>query len=278
VLYVNRHLRSIKRLKQQGICIKDNNQHSNRTIRLLIVNLMPKKIDTEFQFLSLIGSLPLDVTVDFLHMKSHKPKNSDSAYLAKAYKTFHDIQELTYDRVIITGAPLEFIPFSEIHYWEELTKIFSYTHQHAASTLYICWAAVAGLYYHHDLKKLTTVRKIFGIFPHTICEKHDLLNGLNNGFLMPHSRYVYLNEAEINQVAQLEILIKSKEAGITLVKSKDNRHIYLTAHPEYEKDTLQKEYERDQKHGIRVQPPKNDNLTAPWLEHAKKFFENWLNL
>ncbi|GEN30062.1 homoserine O-succinyltransferase [Cerasibacillus quisquiliarum] len=277
-LYLNPHLQSIKRLKQQRICIKYHGQQTKETIRILIVNLMPNKIDTEFQFLSLIGSLSIDITVDFINMASYRPKNTDYAYLNKAYKTYRDIKKLTYDRVIITGAPLEFIPFSQILYWEELKKIFAFVQNGATSTLYICWAAIAGLYYHYNVKKRMTSDKVFGVFSHTIKRPHDLLTGLSNGLLMPHSRYVYLDERAIQEIEQLDILIHSTEAGVTLVSSKNNRHLYLTAHPEYERDTLQKEYMRDKKRGINIKPPKNHHLAGNWENHAKQFFYNWIAL
>jgi homoserine O-succinyltransferase/O-acetyltransferase len=257
-----------------------------RPLRIVILNLMPTKETTETQLLRLIGNTPLQVEVVLLHPKTHTSKNTSSEHLESFYKTFDDIAHRYFDGMIITGAPVEHLPFEEVTYWEELKDIMEWSRRQVTSTLHICWASQAGLYHHYGIPKYDLEEKIFGVFPHTV-EKRSvpLLRGFDEMFYVPQSRHTEVLRKDIEQVADLEILSESQEAGVYLVASKDGRQIFATGHSEYDPLTLKFEYDRDKAKGLRVNVPKNyfpndDPSLLPlssWRAHANLLFSNWLN-
>lgn len=257
-----------------------------RPLRLLLLNLMPTKIDTETQLMRLLGNTPLQVEADLIYTESHKSKNTSQEHLLAFYKTFSEVKENRYDGMIITGAPVERMPFEEVEYWEELCAILEWTKSHVHSTLHICWGAQAGLYYHFGIKKHLLKNKLFGIFPHTVDYKNAiLLRGFDGSFMAPHSRHTTVNRDDIESISEIRILASSDEAGVYAAMTKDGKQIFITGHPEYDADTLGKEYQRDINKGLSIAVPKNyfpddDASKKPivsWRAHANLLFSNWLN-
>lgn len=257
-----------------------------RPLKIVILNLMPKKSVTETQLLRLIGSSPLQIDITLLYPKSHTCKNTSEAYLFKYYETFDEIKDQKFDGMIITGAPVEKLKFEDVDYWAELTNIMDWSTTNVYSTFHICWAAQAGLYHHFGIPKYSLSKKMFGIFKHKINKSNrKLLQGFNDVFYAPHSRYTEILEKDINKANDLEILAKSSEAGIYIVATKDGREIFVTGHSEYNTLTLRDEYIRDTSSGIPIDIPKNyfpdnDINKTPintWRGHANLLFSNWLN-
>lgn len=257
-----------------------------RPLRIAILNLMPTKETTETQLLRLIGNSPLQVDVVLLHPGSHTSKNTPAEHLESFYKTFEEVKHTRFDGMIITGAPVEQLDFEEVNYWDELTEIFEWTKKNVTSTLHICWASQAGLYYHYGVPKYSLSEKCFGVFPHTVNEPTvKLLRGFDELFHVPHSRHTEVRREDIEQSEQIEILSESEEAGIYLVASKDGRQVFVTGHAEYDSDSLRWEYERDIAKGWDVATPrhyypKDDPTIKPpsvWRAHANLLFSNWLN-
>jgi len=259
-----------------------------RPLKLLILNLMPTKIVTETQLLRKLSNSPLQVEVELLHMSSHVSVNTDADHLSSFYTTFSKIRENKYDGMIITGAPVENLDFSDVDYWDELCEIMEWTKTHVHSTLHICWGAQAGLYYHYGIPKYSLDRKLFGVFPHTPTEhkrQSPLFRGFDDVFFVPHSRYTENHVEDILARPELELLAVSPQAGVFAVKSEDNRRFFITGHPEYDPDTLSKEYFRDINKGLDIQIPANyfpdnDPNNPPlvrWRSAAQLFYTNWLN-
>ena len=257
-----------------------------RPLKILLLNLMPKKIETETQFSRLLGHTPLQVELELIHTKSHKSKNVAEEHLLAFYKTFDEIKDNYYDGLIITGAPVEQMEFEEVQYWEELTEIMEWSKTHVHSTLHICWGAQAGLYYHYGIKKYPLEEKLFGVFPHKVDYKRSILfRGFDDNFMVPHSRHTTVKAEDINAVSDLKILSTSEEAGVYAIMNKNGRSIFITGHSEYDADTLKNEYVRDVNLGRPIKIPKNyfpsDNpKKAPivsWRAHANLLFSNWLN-
>jgi len=257
-----------------------------RPLRLLILNLMPTKIVTETQLLRKLSNTPLQVEVEFLQTISHISKNVDPRHLASFYTSFEKIRDKHYDGMIITGAPVENMEFEDVDYWQELCDIMQWTSQNVYSTLHICWGAQAGLFYHYGVLKYPLPAKLSGIYKHMILEPQTrLFRGFDDEYYMPHSRYTEVRESDILAVSQLELLSVSDEAGVCIVKSVDNRNIFVTGHPEYDADTLALEYSRDVKKGLEINVPKNyfpnDDPTASpfvhWRAHGQLLYSNWLN-
>ncbi|PRX31063.1 homoserine O-succinyltransferase [Orenia metallireducens] len=276
-------------LEQENIFVMKESRayHQDiRALKIVILNLMPLKEVTETQLLRLLGNSPLQVDIVLLHPKSHDAKNTSEEHLSTFYKTFDEIKDENFDGLIITGAPVEQLPFEEVDYWKELEEIMEWSLHHVTSTFHICWASQAGLYYHYGIPKYPLNKKLFGIFPHTINKsKVKLLRGFDNDFLVPQSRHTEVRREDIEKVDELEILAESKEAGIYLVASKDGKQIFVTGHSEYDKDTLRWEYERDVNKGLEIEIPKNyycnddpaENPIVNWRAHAHLLFSNWLN-
>jgi len=262
------------------------NQQDIRPLKIAILNIMPTKIVTETQLLRLIGNTPLQVDVTLLHPESHVSKNTPAEHLATFYKTFSEVRNQTFDGMLITGAPVERMPFEEVNYWDELKDIMKWAFHNVTSTMYICWGAQAGLYYHYGIPKYDLGEKIFGVFPHTVNIKNvKLLRGFDDVFYVPHSRYTEVRREDIEKVPELEILSESPDSGIYIVASKDGRQIFVTGHSEYDADTLKREYERDIAKGLDISLPINyfpgdDPSKEPivcWRGHSNLLFSNWLN-
>lgn len=259
-----------------------------RPLKFVIVNLMPTKIETETQLLRLISNTPLQIEVTLLKMDTYKSKNVSEEHMETFYKTFDDIKDERFDGMIITGAPIETLDFEDVIYWEEIMKIMEWSKKHVFSVLHICWGAQAGLYYHYGIKKYQLNKKIFGIFPIKLKERYEnneLFRGFDEIFNMPHSRHTKIEENDILKETELEILAKSDEAGVSIIRSKDKRKIFLTGHLEYDRFTLAKEYERDISQNKKIDVPfnyypENDPTKKPifnWKAHANLLFVNWIN-
>lgn len=257
-----------------------------RPLKILILNLMPKKIETETQLSRHLGNSPLQVDLTFIHMKTHSSKNISAEHLFNFYQTFDEIKNLSFDGMIITGAPVENLPFEEVDYWKELCEIMEWSKIHVHSTFHICWGAQAGLYYHYGIKKYPLERKLFGVFPHTADYKRSiLLRGFDDVFYAPHSRHTDILREDIEKCPELKILASSADAGVYIVSANGGRQFFVTGHSEYDPDTLKNEYERDLKEGKPIDIPKNyfpddDPSKAPvvrWRSHANLLYSNWLN-
>lgn len=262
------------------------NTQDIRPLRILLLNLMPTKIDTETQLSRLLGNTPLQVELHLMHMASHKSQNVTEEHLTSFYRTFESYRDEYFDGMIITGAPVEKMPFEEVDYWEELCTVMEWSKTHVHSTFHICWGAQAGLYYHYGVKKHPLEKKMFGVFPHKAdYARSILLRGFDDVFYVPHSRHTTVLREEIERVPELKILASSDEAGIYAVTTKNGRQIFITGHSEYDARTLEKEYLRDKNAGLPIAVPKNyypndDDTRAPlvtWRAHANLLYSNWLN-
>jgi homoserine O-succinyltransferase len=282
-------LPATKQLRNENIFVMSETKAMHQDIRplkIVIVNLMPTKITTETQLLRLLSNSPLQVEIDFLQMDSHDSKNTPSEHLETFYKTFDEIKDSKYDGMIITGAPVENLEFEEVDYWEELVKIMEWSKTHVTSTLHICWAALAGLYYHYGVPKHTLPEKCSGVYLHKVRRRTSkLVRGFDNLFYAPHSRHSEVRREDIEKVPELEILADSKDAGIYIVTTKGGRKIFVTGHSEYDANTLRDEYFRDLEKGMNPKIPcnyfpHNDPEKRPivrWRSHASLLFSNWLN-
>lgn len=269
------------------VMFEDRAYHQDiRPLKIVILNLMPTKITTETQLLRLLGNTPLQIEIILMHPKSHTSKNTPEEHLLEFYKTFDEVRNERFDGLIITGAPIEQMPFEQVNYWDELTQIMDWSLTNVYSTLHICWGAQAGLYYHYGIPKHDIPQKMFGVFPHTKSKEHvKLLRGFDDVFYVPHSRYTEIRKEDICKVDELEILSESEESGVYLVASKDGRHIFATGHSEYDPLTLKAEYVRDVERGLDISVPKNyfpddDPSKQPivkWRGHGNLLFLNWLN-
>lgn len=269
------------------VMYEDRAYHQDiRPLKIAIFNIMPTKITTETQLLRLLGNTPLQVEITLLHPASHTSKNTSVEHLATFYKTFDEVRNERFDGLVITGAPVEQMPFEEVNYWHELTEIFEWSKTNVYSTLHICWGAQAGLYYYYGIPKYDLSEKMFGVFPHTKNKQHvKLLRGFDDIFYVPHSRNTEVKREDILKVDDLEILSESEESGVYLVASKDGRNIFATGHSEYDPLTLKTEYDRDIAKGLDINVPHNyfpdDDPTQPpivrWRGHGNLLFLNWLN-
>lgn len=282
-------LPAAKILTEENIFVMDDTRAMTQDIRPLkiaILNLMPTKEVTETQLLRLLGNTPLQIEVTLLTMASHQSANTSKEYLDAFYRTFDSIKGQKFDGLIITGAPVENLPFEEVDYWQELTGILDWSRTHVFSTLHICWGSQAALYYHYGIGKHRLDEKAFGIFWHRVLNPtHKLVRGFDESFLAPHSRHTTIHKEDIERVADLELLAESEEAGVYLVASRDGRSVFVSGHSEYDADTLAREYKRDVAKGMNIDVPKNyfpDNNPEHyppvlWRAHANLLFVNWLN-
>lgn len=259
-----------------------------RPLHIAILNLMPTKIDTETQLLRLLSNTPLQVDIDLVQMASHisENKNTPVDHLFKFYSTFHEIRHNRYDGLIITGAPVEHLPFEQVDYWEELCDVMEWSKTHVYSTLHVCWGAQAGLYYHYGIQKYPLAKKMFGIFSHKILvQDHPLLKGFDEHFMVPHSRHTEVRRDDVAAISDLEILTYSDAAGVHMIGERSGRQFFVTGHSEYDRYTLAAEYFRDLKKGLNIAMPVNyfphDDPSQPplltWRCHANQLFSNWLN-
>jgi homoserine O-succinyltransferase len=257
-----------------------------RPLRIAIVNLMPTKIATETQLLRLLGNTPLQVQITLLRMDSHEARNTVREHLESFYATFDQVRDQKFDGLVVTGAPVELLPFEEVDYWSELVEVMDWSVDHVFSTLHVCWGAQAGLYHHFGIKKYPLERKMFGVFRHKVLEPHsEILRGFDEEFPAPHSRHTEVRAAEVHAAKGLRVLAESKEAGLYLASSVDGRQVFVTGHPEYDRDTLKSEYDRDVAKGLQIAVPCNyfpgdDPARLPamtWRSHAFLLYANWLN-
>lgn len=257
-----------------------------RPLKILLLNLMPKKIVTETQLARLLGNSPLQVELELIHTRTHKSRNTPEDHMLTFYKTFDEIKHGKYDGMIITGAPVELLPFEEVEYWDELCEIMEWSKTHVTSTLHICWGAQAGLYYHYGIPKRPLPKKLFGVFPHQVEHKTSILfRGFDDVFFVPHSRHTTVLREDVEAVAKLKILTSSPQAGIHAIATEKGRQIFVTGHSEYDACTLKEEYDRDVAAGLPIAPPENyfpHNNPAllplvTWRAHAHLLFSNWLN-
>lgn len=257
-----------------------------RPLKILLLNLMPKKIETETQLSRLLGNSPLQVDFEFIHTKSHFSKNTSAEHLFTFYKTFNDIKDQTFDGMIITGAPVEQMPFEEVEYWQELCEIMEWTKTHVHSTFHICWGAQAALYYHYGIKKYALPEKLFGIFPHKVDYKKSILfRGFDDEFMVPQSRHTTVKTEDVAACPELKILASSERCGIYAAATAGGKQIFITGHSEYDADTLKNEYLRDLNAGLPIKMPENyfaDNNpenepVVTWRSHANLLYSNWLN-
>ena len=286
---INNDLPAKRTLEQENIFIMAEDRATKQDIRplkLLILNLMPKKIETETQLLRLLGNSPLQLEIELLQVKSHVSKNTSKSHLQAFYKCFEDVKHNRYDGLIITGAPVEHLPFEEVDYYDELCEIMEWSKTNVYSTFHICWGAQAGLYYHYGIKKYPLEKKLFGVFEHKpLNKKHNLLRGFDDVFWVPQSRHTTVRANDIKRTPGLYILSASDEAGVYIVADKSCRQFFVTGHSEYNPDTLANEYFRDLKKGLPIEMPKNyfpddDPTKKPvwkWKSHANLMFSNWLN-
>jgi len=282
-------LPAIKELEKENIFVMDASHASRqdiRPLRIAILNLMPVKITTETDLIRLLSNSPLQVELDFIKLSSHISKNTPKEHMQAFYKDFNLILNHKYDGLIITGAPVEQMPFEEVIYWKELTEIFSWAKTNVTSSIFICWGAQAALYHYYGIPKYPLDKKMFGVFKHTKDNSmNPILRGFDDVFYVPHSRYTEIRREDILKVPELSILSESDESGVYMVASLNGREFFLTGHSEYSPETLDAEYKRDLAKQLPIEMPKNyyldDNPNNPplvrWRSQANMLFVNWLN-
>lgn len=282
-------LPAIDLLKNESIFVMDSGRASSQDIRplkIVILNLMPLKITTETDLVRLLSNTPLQLEVEFMKLKSHTSKNTPIEHMKAFYKSFHALKHMKFDGMIVTGAPVELLDYTDVTYWDEITQIFDWARTHVTSTLYICWAAQAALYHFYKIPKYTLDCKIFGVFEHNILKPSEqIFRGFDETFFVPHSRHTEVRASDIGANPELTILSDSADSGIYMVMSRSGREFYLTGHSEYSPLTLDIEYKRDLKKGMDIKKPLNyyrndDPSQSPvvkWRAHAHLLFSNWLN-
>ena len=282
-------LPAIELLKRENIFVMDNTRATTQDIRplkIVILNLMPLKITTETDLIRLLSNTPLQMEVSFMKLKSHTPKNTPIEHMMMFYRDFEKMRDEKFDGMIITGAPVEQMEFEDVNYWDEITRIFTWARNHVTSTLYICWAAQAGLYYHYGIPKYPLQKKMFGVFrQHTLCPQLPIFRGFDDVFYMPHSRHTEVRKEDILANPNLTLIADSPENGVSMVMARGGREFFITGHMEYASNTLDNEYKRDR--GIRDDVdmpvnyyrdnnPDNEPLVT-WRAHANLLYHNWIN-
>lgn len=282
-------LPAIELLEQENIFIMDESRAAKQDIRplkIIIVNLMPIKVTTETDLIRLLSNTPLQIEVEFLRMKGHRSKNTSDIHMKTFYKTFDQLKNHNYDGMIITGAPVEMLPFEEVTYWKELTEIFDWSTKHVTSSLFICWAAQAGMNHFFGVPKYPLAHKMFGVFKHhNLNDQLPIFRGFDDEYYVPQSRHTEVLEADIKKVKELSIVSKSDESGVNAVMTQDGRQFFITGHSEYSRFTLDIEYKRDRKKNVPINIPENyyphnDPSQEPimrWRSHANLLIANWLN-
>ncbi len=288
-ILIPRNLPAYNTLKDENVFVMHEQRALNQDIRPLhiaIVNLMPTKEVTETQLIRMLANTPLQVDLQLLTMDSHESKNTDKLHLQNFYKTFEEIKNQRFDGLIITGAPVEFLPYEEVDYWKELSEIFEYTKGNVFSTLHICWGAQAALYYHYGINKFVMPKKLFGVFKHELKDKKsELTRGFDEEFYAPHSRHTQVKKEDILNFKELSILAESEITGPHIIATEDKRMIFVQGHMEYDRETLKLEYLRDVNKGQQIEVPQDyfrDNdpekdIVVKWSGHGNLFFANWLN-
>lgn len=282
-------LPAIELLKQENIFVIDHSRATRqdiRPLRIVILNLMPLKITTETDLVRLLSNTPLQIEISFMKLRSHTPKNTPVEHMKAFYKDFELMREERFDGMIVTGAPVEQMPFEEVSYWPEVSSIFDWARTHVTSTLYICWAAQAGLYRFYGIPKYDLPEKMFGIFEHRVNRPLlPIFRGFDDVFYVPHSRHTEVRRADIERCLELDIISESDESGVYMVMARGGREFFITGHSEYSPYTLDGEYKRDLAKGLPIRMPKNyyrgDDPSQPplvrWRAHANLLFSNWLN-
>lgn len=284
-------LPAIDLLKEENIFVIDNsraNAQDIRPLKIVVLNLMPLKITTETDLIRLLSNSPLQIEVSFMKLKSHTSKNTPIEHMKAFYRDFASMREEKFDGMIITGAPVEHLEFEDVNYWNEITEIFDWTRTHVTSTMYICWAAQAGLYYHYGIPKYQLDKKMFGIFEHHVTEGFShlpIFRGFDDVFYVPHSRHTEVRREDIDKCKELQVVSESDESGVHIVMARGGREIFVTGHSEYSPYTLDGEYRRDLGKGLPIDMPKNyyhndDPEQGPlvrWRSTANLLFCNWLN-
>ena len=286
-IIIPKDLPAYKILNKEKIFVMDKDRAGKQDIRpieIAIVNLMPTKEETETQLVRLLSNSPLQVNITFIQTATYKPTHVSGDHMERFYRSLADVKNQKFDGMIITGAPVENMPFEQVNYWKELVEIFDFADKNVTSTIYICWGAQAGLYYHFGIDKNPLPQKMFGIFPTKAVVEHDmLLKGMDDVFFVPNSRHTEANQEAIEKCDKLKILARSDEAGIAILKTHDNKKFFFMGHSEYDRFTLKKEYERDINKGLKIDKPKNyfigDSLEVnmSWRSTANLLFYNWLN-
>lgn len=282
-------LPAVETLRKENIFVMDSDRAQSQEIRplkIVVLNLMPLKITTETDLVRLLSNSPLQIEIDFLRLKSHTSKNTPIEHMMAFYKDLDEIQKSNYDGMIITGAPVELLEFEEVKYWKELTGIFDWAHNHVTSTLYICWAAQAGMYHFYGVPKYRLPEKMFGVFEHkTNNSLNPIFRGFDDVFYVPHSRHTEVRSRDILKVPELTLISESEKSGVYMVMARNGREFFITGHSEYSANTLDTEYKRDVKKGQPINLPENyyldnDPKNEPvvrWRSHANLLFTNWLN-
>ncbi|MGN0818291.1 MAG: homoserine O-succinyltransferase [Candidatus Coproplasma sp.] len=289
-IVIDKDIPAYKILTGERIFVMDTNrafEQQIRPIEIAILNLMPTKETTETQFMRLLSNSPLQVNVTLIKTSTYNPTHTEQAHLERFYKSFEEIRGRRFDGMIITGAPVENMQFEQVAYWKELEEILDWTKTNVTSTLFICWGAQAALHYFYGIEKHPLKEKCFGIFAHQKVQSDEiepLMRGISDEFHMPHSRHTIIYAEDIKNVPQLKILAYSKKAGASIIKSEDNRRVFVMGHMEYDRDTLKKEYERDKSKGLPIKPPANyfsdkemTKVKMNWSSTANLFYINWLN-
>ncbi|MDR2530217.1 MAG: homoserine O-succinyltransferase [Oscillospiraceae bacterium] len=286
---IRNNLPSADVLRDENIFVmRESNAKSQdiRPLKILVLNLMPTKSVTESQFLRKLSNSPLQAEIEFIHMVSHTSRNTDPGHMEQYYTTFGAVRHRKFDGLIITGAPVETLRFEDVDYWGELCELMRWSETNVFSTLHICWGAQAGLYFHYGVNKHSLPQKLSGVFAHELVNpKSPLFFGCDDRIMMPHSRFTEVRESEIRRVEALQVMAISDEAGVAIVKSSDNRRFFIFGHPEYDSDTLAKEYFRDQAAGLGTAVPRHyfpgDDPSNPptvnWKANASLIYSNWLN-
>lgn len=286
---VPNRLPAIELLQHENIFIMDESRAASQDIRplkIIIVNLMPVKVTTETDLIRLLSNTPLQIEIEFLRMKGHQSKNTSDIHMKAFYKTFDQLKSHNYDGMIITGAPVEMLPFEEVTYWNELTRIFDWSKTHVTSTLFICWAAQAGMYHFYGVPKYLLPNKMFGVFRHrNVDNTLPIFRGFDDEYFVPHSRHTEVLETDIAKIKELKIASKSDESGVNMVMTHNGRQFFITGHSEYSRFTLDAEYKRDLKKNLPIHVPANyypDNdpdkePVMRWRGHSNLLVSNWLN-
>ena len=287
-IIVPKDIPAAKILQAENIFVMNDKRAISQDIRPLeiaIVNLMPTKIVTETQLMRLLSNSPLQVNITLISTETYVGKNTPAEHLIKFYKPFSEVKNRNFDGMIITGAPVEELDFNDVRYWDELKDIFEFAKSHVTSTMFICWGAQAALHYYYGIEKYILPEKLFGIFAHKKRVKYDkLLKGTDDIFYMPHSRHTSIREQDVLDCKQLVLVASSEKAGASVIRSKDDKFIFLTGHIEYDRDTLEKEYLRDVERGLKIAPPENyyvdkvgGKINMCWASTANLIYMNWLN-
>ena len=289
-IVIDRNIPAYSGLNAERIVVMDKERAGTQDIRpieIALLNLMPTKIETETQFMRLLSNSPLQVNITLIHTESYRSKNTEASYLDRFYQPFEQVKNKHFDGTIVTGAPVEDLNFSDVAYWEELTRLFDFTKTNVTSTIFICWGAMAALHHFYGIEKYPLSRKLFGVFAHKKIHfdtPDPLMRGISDEFHMCHSRHSAVRERDIRQNGRLKILATSHRAGAPIVCNEDHSQIFILGHMEYDRDTLKKEYERDIAKGLPIEVPfcyfagkQKETINMNWSSTANLFYNNWLN-